>query len=814
MGSLARDMRYAVRALARTPIFALGIILTLGLGIGVNAAMFGIVDTLFLRAPSGVHDAGSLTRLYMRRTDPFFGQQTQASTNYPAFADVRASGAFARASALAGATLSWGRGPDAQEVRVAGVSGDFFAMVGVPAARGRVFGPDDDRDGAPRVAVVTDAFWRGKLAGDPAAVGRSLELGAHVYTVIGVTPPGFGGIDLMPQEVFVPIAASVDEFMAREALTSRNYWFMSVLGQLAPGASREAVAARATAAYRSHAEDKFDSTATAVLGPIQEARGPEASSDAKVSAWIGIVALVVLLIACANVANLLLARGLARRRELAVRAGLGAGRGGLIRMILAESLVLAAAGGVAAIVLAAWTGAAARSLLIPDMPAGTAVIDGTVLLFTLGAVVLTALLTGLVPAIQFSRADVADALKSGGRATLGHGRTRAALLVTQIALTLVLLVGAGLFVRSLRNVQHLDLGFDPDRVVEARLARSGSGMSRAEATATYLRLVERLQRLPAVQAAAATMTPFGWGMAISMHAEGIDSIPRAHTGGPYINAVTPGYFATLGTRLVRGRSFTDQDVKGAPRVAVVAEWMAHRLWPRGDAIGKCLYLGSDTTTVCTQIVGIMGDVKRSDVTESEALMYWVPFLQLDSTLLGGGEVNALVVRARGRAADLVDPVRREIQASGNVPYPRVHTLAEQVAPQYRSWELGAGAFTAFGLLALVIAAMGIFAVISYSVGQRTQEIGVRMALGAEARQVARMVLGQGMRTAAAGVVLGAAGGWALGRGVRSLLFGVAPADPLVFVSVAVVLLGVAALAAWLPARRAARIDPMVALRYD
>jgi predicted permease len=393
-----------------------------------------------------------------------------------------------------------------------------------------------------------------------------------------------------------------------------------------------------------------------------------------------------------------------------------------------------------------------------------------------------------------------------------------------VALTLVLLVGAGLFVRSLRNVQGLDLGFDADRVLEAKasfggvsgssvgIARNisavgGSNTPVSERNAAYIRMLERVERLPVVASAAATMgTPFSSSFSFGLKAEGVDSIPGSSGGGPYLNAVTPRYFATMGTRIVRGRIFAEGDVKGAARVAIVTAGMAKLLWKGQEPLGKCLFINDGP---CIQVAGVVADPRRGSVTDSTTLQYFVPLAQMDEA-----NISALMVRARGRASDAAEAVRREMLSDPSVYSASVRSLADQLAPQLHAWKLGAMAFTAFGTVALLIAAMGIFAVISYSVSQRTKEIGVRIALGAGTRQVARMVVGQGLRTAAIGVVLGGAGAYVLGRAIRSLLFGVLPTDPLVFAGVATVLLAVAALAAYMPARRAARTDPMVALRYE
>jgi putative ABC transport system permease protein len=811
---LLRDIRYALRALVRAPAFTAGVVVTLALGIGVNAAMFGVVDLLFLRPPAGVRDAARIRRVYTRRTIGAMGTYTGSSVGYPTYLDLRGGPTgFEALAAVTDREMSLGRGGEAQKVQAGLVSYTYFPLLGVQPALGRVFGEADDTPGVEHTAVLSYGYWKRRFAGDSSVIGRALPMGRGSYTVIGVAPEGFAGINLQPVDLWVPIRAAADEVVGPDGLTSRGWIWMSIIGKLKPGVSPEAVAAQATVLYRRGAMEhqKSDSLSTVVLGPIQSARGPEAGSDTKVSAWVAGVALVVLLIACANVANLLLARGVARRRELAVRAGLGAGRGGLVRLLLSESLVLAALGGAAGLLLAVWGGGAARSLLIPNLPADVPLLDPRILGFTAVAVVLTAVLTGSVPALLSSRTDLAEALKSGARGATAHGgRTRGALLVLQVALTLVLLVGAGLFVRSLRNVQHLDLGFDTRRVYEVQMDLDAAGLSKTDVEATWRRALERVQRLPMVEHAAATAMMYGWGWGTDLRVEGFDSIPQLRGGGPYVNTVTGDFFATMGTRLLEGRALNDLDRAGGEPVAVVNETFARTLWQRRSPLGKCLYVGDSTMNSCRRIVGVVATAHRGGVLEPATMQYFLPADQYP----GGGGFHGLVVRARGDGAGLVQAVQREMHGMGALPFADVRSLADRIAPEYRSWELGASAFTAFGVLALVIASMGIFAIISYTVSQRTQEIGIRMALGAEASQVARMVLGQGLRAALAGIVVGGAGAWALGRGVASLLFEVKPSDPSVFGAMAVALVGVATLAAWLPARRAARVDPMVALRSE
>ena len=815
MHRIIQDLRHAVRGLLKAPIFTIGVVLTLGLGIGINATMFGVVDALFLRTPPAVQDPARIARINFKQDYGSMGIFTGPATTFPSYVDLRDHvPAFAQVAAVTRTFLGLGRGVGATQVTVSAVSHQYFPLLGLHSSLGRFFTDAEDRTGGDRVAVLSYRFWQRQFGGDPGIIGRALPLGKGTYTVIGVGPKDFGGIDLDLSDLFVPIhPAAEGDVSSPEAIGSRNYIWLSTIARLKPGVARSAAAAQATVAFRRGASEgrRRDTTTQVVLGPIQEARGPDPSSDAKVALWIGVVAAVVLLIACANVANLLLARGVSRRRELAVRASLGAGRAGLIRALLTESLVLAVAGGISAIVLASWVGAAARSFLLPSLAPEAPLVDTRVLLFTGAVVLLTTLLTGVVPAIQASRTDLVSALKSGGHGTTGHGSaTRTTLMIAQIALTLVLLVGAGLFVRSLRKVQGIDLGIDAERVLTVRMNLSGAGMSRLEANDAYLRLLDRFQRLPGVEHAAASMgTPFNFSWAQSLRAEGRDSIPSVRSGGPYYQAITPNYLATMGTRILHGRDFNSGDVAGGQPVTIVGATFAKLVWPNQDVLGKCLYVGNDSVKTCTRVVGVVADAKRGQVTETDALLYYLPFVQYDKPT-----INGAFVRVRPGARGVAGALQREVQAAGNLPFATIQPISDQIAPQLRSWRLGASAFTAFGLLALLIAATGIFAVLSYGVSQRTKEIGVRVALGAQSTHVVRMIVGQGLRAALVGTALGALGAVALGRAIASLLYQVPATDPLVFGGAVAVLLTVALAAAYFPARRAARIAPMIALRSE
>jgi len=834
LATLRQDIGYALRALARTPGFAAAVVATLALGIGANSTMFGVLDVLLVRPPAGVRAPDEIVRLYIRQTHRRFGEWTNSSTSVPDFQAIR-DGTPLLSSTVAQfvAGMSLGRGAEAQQVRAAAVTHDYFDMLGIVPARGRFFTADEDRVGGEHVAVLSDAYWRTHFGADTGIIGRGLPIGRSTYTVVGVAPPGFTGVDLRPADLWLPLGASSDDVNSAEAMSSRDFYWIEVLARVKPGADRHAAAEQATLAYRNAREAALaarpandrrvvvmsggggggsdEGPATVLFGPVQESRGPTMSDDAKVALWVGLVAGIVLLVACANVANLLLARGVGRRREIAVRLGLGASRMRLLGMLLVESLVLGLLGGLAALLLAVWGGSAIRAFLLPDLPKDTSILDWRFLLFTGGVALLAGMLAGVAPAFRSSRLDLSQALKDGGRGqTAGRGRLRAGLVVAQVALTVVLLVGAGLFVRSLRDAQGVDLGFDPQRVVMISVDLGEIGQDAAAQEQTYRRLFERVRAYPGAERAALSMgLPFWTTFATDVRVSGVDSLPVGREGGPYYIMATPQYFETAGLRLLKGRTFTDADVAGAEKVAVINESFARRALHGQDPIGRFLYVGGDS--VAARIVGVVQNAANGSVTDLDEMLYYLP---LDQRAVVP-RISGILLRTRGPAAPMVPGIQRALQESeSGLPYIRARSLAEHLAPQYRSWRLGATMFTAFGFLALVIAGLGLYGVTAYTVGQRTQEIGVRVALGAQADAVVRLMMRHGLRSTVAGLVLGAGGAWLLGRAVRALLYGVSPTDPGIYGAVTAVLLAVAALAAWLPARRAASVDPMVALRAE
>src|SRR6266702_840139 len=801
------DLRYALRTFARSPGLVAAAVVCLALGIGANATIFGVVDTLLFRAPPLVQDPARVTRLYFRRTYPF-GTWASSTTGYPMYTSLRdAAHAFDGLAAVTySQRASLGRGAEARRVDLVLVSASFFPLLGVRPALGRFFTADEDRPGGPAIVVLSFALWRSAFGGDSAVIGRQLQLGRGSYTVIGVAPDRFTGVNLENVDVWAPIAAATPELMGLEYM-NRGAAYLQINGRLGSGGAATA-AREATHVFR--ADDVYsgrDSNAAVVLGPVQHARGPEMSQNAKVSIWLAAVAVIVLLVACANVANLLLARSLQRQREVAIRLALGAGRWRLTRQVLTESLVLAIAGGIAALFVTLWTGPLIRAFLLPDTPAFTEPLDSRVIAFTAAVALLTGLVTGAVPAWQLARRDLTPALKTGaGEGRYQRSRLRSALLVAQVALTVVLIIGAGLFTRSLRNVEGQDFGFDPVHTLLATIDLRAAGYTPAQINAVHLQILARLEALPGIEAAAATLAhPLGYATGCWVSVPGQDSIPQLSTGGPYCQQVTPGYFAATGTP-VRGRAFTSADRGGA--VAIVNETMARLLWPRENAIGKCFVPGDAKT--CAEVIGVVPDARRFQAVEDASMTFYVPFSG-DSNR----NITALVVRVRGRPEDWITTVRSAIQETApNLPFASVTSLADLLAPSIRPWRLGTAMFGGFALLALVLSAVGLYGVLAYIVTQRTHEMGVRVAMGAQRWDVQRLMVSHGVRVAAIGAALGALVGIVAGRVLSSLLYGVSPRDPLVLFAAVVVPIVVAAVASYLPARRASRVDPVVALRAE
>ncbi|MBC7790342.1 MAG: ABC transporter permease [Anaerolineae bacterium] len=820
---LSQDLGYAARGIRMRPGFAAVIVVTLALGIAANAIIFGIVDRLFIRTPAHVRAPEGVTRIYLReKASSFVGVDSTTSTvtTYPIITALREGvPSLAEVAGMFRTSFSLGRGSAAQQVDVSLVSGNFFRLLGVQPALGRFFLPEEDRPpvGA-HVAVLSHGFWRRQFGGSRTAIGAQLLVGNQELTVVGVAPAGFNGVDLEKVDAWVPLSALASSVINDQWHSTPGSFWVQAIGRLKPGVTPERVSAEATVTFRrvvrSWNQSWRDSSGRVIAGPIVAARGPDAvPQGAKVSLWLIGVSAIVLLVACANVANLLLARAVRRRREIAVRLALGIGRGRLVRQLLVESLLLAALSAGLALLVAHWGGQLVRAILMPGIAWDGSPVDGRVLLFTSAAALLTGVLAGLAPALQASGADVASTLKLGARE--GGGRRsslRTGLLVAQAALSVVLLVGAGLFVRSLRNVQALDVGVDLARVLLVRMDLTDAGFQAEQVRDLYSRARERVRELPWVENAAvvSASVPTYMGAAASLRIAGRDSLPELPGGGPYYSAVSAGYFATLGSQIVRGRVLTEADEAARARVAIVNETLAKHYWPRENPIGQCVIIGDEKA--CTEIVGVVEDVVLFRIVgDPRGQLY----LSATHPFVSNQFPAALLVRGTSDAPGLAGSVRREVQSlSPNMPFVGVSRFDELVAPQIQPWRLGATMFGVFGMLALVIAAVGLYSAIAYAVVQRTHEIGVRVALGAQQADVVQLVLMDGVRVVGIGLVMGMLGALAGGRWLEPLLYQTSPRDPAIFAVVALTLAGVAIAASLVPAWRAARTSPMVALRAE
>jgi len=823
--ALSQDVRYAFRALRKSPGFAAAVILTLGLGIGANAAMFGVVDRLMFRPYAYLRDPGTVHRVYLRATNRGT-TNTYWHTEYARYLDLkRWTTSFSQYAGFATRTMAVGVGDASRERQVALVNATFFDFFDARPALGRFFvAAEDSTPRGADVAVLDYGFWKAEFGGRDVR-GEVLQVGNIPTTIVGVAPEGFSGVnDTDPPAVYIPIttyAGSQPDQSARTTYyTTYNWGWMEIMVRRKPGVTLAQASADLSQAHvRSwNAQHALEPNLTpaeiakpaAIASAMKIGAGPEPSLEARTALWVTGVAAIVLLIACANVANLFLARALKRQREIAVRLALGVTRRRLMMQSLTESLVLAVLGSAAGLLVAQWGGVGIRRLLIDTEGASLDVFtDWRTLGVAVGVAIVAGLLTGLVPALLSGRGDLARALKVGAReGTYHRSRTRAVLLVMQGALSVVLLVGAGLFVKSLGNVKALRMGYDAEPVLLAMRNMRGVQLDDSARARLGRTLLATAQAAPGVESATwVSSVPFWSTSSMSLYVPGIDSVRRL--GRFTYQTATTDYFRAMGTRILRGRGFTPEDRAGAPRIAVVSASMANVLWPGRDAIGQCMRVRADTMP-CTTVVGIAEDMVQNDITAAQRYHYYLPIEQLPGA---GG--FAVLIKMRGDAVRQQEAVRKALQAvMPGQSYVTVEPLREIVGEQRRSWELGATMFVAFGVLALLVAAVGLYGVIGYNVTQRMHELGVRVALGARARDILRLVVGQGLRFAVAGVALGCVLAFLAGRWLEPLLFHQSARDPVVYGTVGAVLLLVALAASAAPAARAAKADPNTALRAE
>ncbi|MEK9507439.1 ABC transporter permease [Gemmatimonadota bacterium Y43] len=811
--AVRRHLGFAVRSLRRSPGYTLSVVLTLALGIGANATMLQILDRLFLASPSHVVDAERVRTMYVRRAfvDNVVVGRTQTLPDIHDLAEVPGIESVAAWTSPSEETLTLD-GDGVLWAELAMAEPRLMPLLGTPIRSGRMLVDADDAADAPPVALVSETFAEARLGGTDAALGRTLTYGPTAFEIVGVLPGDFTGPGLSRADVWLPLRAGA---MARGNVgcyDSRGCWWVWGVVRLAEG---EGVLERATAAattvHRQARADEptYDPGAEVILAPLQAARGPRPSDESQVAMWLGAVAFIVLLIACANVANLMLVRAARRRHELAVRAALGVGRGGLLAGLLVETAVLAALGTGAALALAHFGGGLLQTVLIPNVyfpPTPWA----RLLTFALLATGLTLTLAALYPAAAASRtapAKVLRSARSGGRS----GGVRRALLVGQAALSAVLIVGAVLFLGSFRQADSLDLGWDRKEVALASLEFDGD-YSVIERTEVHARALERLRASPAVVAASPTYSvPFRSSFAVDFDVPGLDSLPRLPTGGPYVNAVDADYFETMGIELERGRGLTAVRLGSvAPFEVVINRAMAEAYWPGEDPVGRCVHIGGEEEP-CTTVVGIVADHRRSGLEEETTGLYYVaighPSLSTPP--------QSLMIRTT-RAPDESTAALREALAGldARVRFAHVQPLENLVSPYLQSWRLGAVMLTLFGALALAVAGVGLYGVLAYDVASRRRELGVRAALGAAMGELITMVLRDAVVLTTVGIVLGGGLAALAAPRIAPLLFQVSPYQPIAYAAMAVTLLGTAIVAGTLPAWRSARVDPSEVLREE
>ena len=811
MGNTWQDIRYGVRTLTKTPGFTLVAVLTLALGIGANTAIFSVVNAVLLR-PLPFPDAPRL--INVSQVDNINRAFTGIEVSFTKFNLIREQSRSLESSAVYyPLTMSLVTQREPELVPAAHASLDLFRTLGEQPALGRSFTPEEDQPGGADVAVVTDGFWHSHFGGDPGLIGRILTLDGKNVTVVGILPADFRFPMQFPEpQIWVPRVFESDFLSPLQVHSGAGY--LNFLGRLRPGVSLpnaqaelDTINGRYRQEFGSNADQKYG---LAVVSLEQLLVGTLRPSLLVLLAAVGFV----LLIACANVASLLLVRATARSKEIAIRKTLGASRLRLVRQLLSESLLLSLLGGALGVLLAAGLMPLVRLIspgTVPCLEQST--VDGTVLLFTLVLCTLTGLAFGLVPALQITGRGLHDALKEGGRGSSDGGvrnRFRSLLVVAEVAVALVLMTGAGLLIKSFARLMEVNPGFESCSLLTFPINLPKVRYSKPEQQVQfYQQLLERVKAVPAVQSAGlvsdlplGAVTPYYFFCPEGIACQGIGKDPVVAR-----SQVSPNYFQTLHTPLIRGRFFTDQDVTGNTNVVVVNQSLAYRYWPNQDPIGK--HLANSRDKIQREIVGVVADVKFSSLSAPNTEEMFLPIEQV------GWPAATLVVRSTSDRAALVSAVRQQIaQLDPTLPVSGILSMDEVVSTSVAQPRIIMQFVGIFAGLALLLAAVGIYAVMAYSVTQRRQEMGIRMALGAQPRHILQLVLGHGMGLTLLGVVLGIAASFGLTRLLASLLFGTGATDPLAFSVATVLLAATALLACYVPARRATRLDPMLALRYE
>ena len=815
MKTFLQDVRYGLRVSAKSPGFTLVAVLTLGLGIGANTAIFSFVNALLLRPPA-VTEPDRLVRLFAENGgDRLFGV-----FSYPNFADLREAGGHVvelAAHNYTAVSLNAGAGARGAESEL--VSGNYFDVLGVRAARGRALTPADDvTAGAHPVVVISHDLWQRDFGGDPAVLERNLKVNGHTFQIVGVMPEGFrGSYDAFVVDLWAPMSMHEQVRPRGLPLTQRGWGWLRATGRLRPGVTVEQAQGEIRRLAK-HLEQAYPDSNRGTSFRLHRAGALPEETQQGATGLLGFFMAVVglvLLAACANIASVMLSRVAARRREIAIRQSLGATAGRLLRQWLTESVLLALAGGAAGLLVAVWVSDALLTLVPPDFEnlAQPLRLDAAVLGFTFLVSVLTGLLCGIFPALRARQTDIVSVLKDETATAAGgthRSRLQQLFIVTQIAVSLVILVTAGLLLRSLRATETFDPGFQTDRMLLARLDLRRHGYKDERARQFYRQLTERLRAQPGVRSVThATVVPLGPNEeSRGWRIEGREPSPGRKIFSIDTNAVGPGYFAAMGIPLVRGRDIEPRDTgEGARPVVVINETMARQFWPGQDPLGRQIILAGDE--VAAEIVGVARDVKYYTLAEEPMPYVYGAAAQLHSPSM------VVHVRTEGAPESLSRALRAEVAAmDANVAVTGLTTFAELRRIPLFVPRAMASVSTIFGLLALLLTSVGIYGLMSYSVAQRTKEIGVRIALGARRTDILRLVIGHGLALAGLGLALGLAASVAVTRYLSGLLFGVSATDPLTLAGISLLLVAVSLLACYLPARRATKVDPMEALRYE
>lgn len=817
MKHLVTDLRYAFRILRTSPALVLGLGLCLGLGVGANAAIVGVLDVVLFRQPAHVDAPSEVVRVQLSQKIPGVGEIDLPTASYPIYRDLAGGvDAFAAVAAYFGSHVSIGSDIEARPARATMVSSGFFPLLGTKPAVGRFFDVEESSvSSGAQVVVLGWELWKERFFGDEAAIGRGLRIGQETFTVVGVAPRGFEGVEIATTDLWLPLGVN-GRFMGPDWYQSRGSMFLNIVARLADGTSAGPASAEASALLQHQNSAEAGGAGPSVtLAPLLRGRGPHPGTGVRIAGWLAAMSLVLLLVACANAANLLLTRTIRQQRELALRSALGARPRELFRHVMLQGLVLGAVAATTSGGTLVGTHRLVRSFLLPEaQPAGVLGLDLRLFALAVSMSLMLGIVSAVVPALCAYRTDLSSLIQVGSG--IGHPRSalfRSTSVVAQIALTLVLLSVAGVALRNLEDLLDLDPGFEADGLllVTSDLGKYGYGAS--EVDQLFERMRDRVEEIPGVTGAVlAAGGPFGHGYGVQLSVSGVEEIPQLYSGTPSLNAVSEGFFRMMGARIVDGRSLGGPPSSGGtPTAAVINQTMATLLWPDGRAVGNCIEISDPGSGACTPIVGVVRDLVHQSLREEPSMQVYIRLAE-SPTRLDSRSMFVRLARDSDSEPSLVNQAVRGVEPG--LPWVDIRPLSRELEPDLRPWRFSASIFGLLGGLALLVSVVGLYAVIAFNVAQRWHELGVRVALGADRRRIATLVAGGGLRLGALGVILGGAGAWALSRATGTVVFKVGEADPVVLGLAALLILVTTGVASYLPARWAARVDPARNLKSE